>query len=61
MRSTFYFRNQMNWVLPFSLFWVVISTTTAFGQVLTIEEKKDIALEVTRLFRASRAVISQNQ
>ena len=61
MRYAIYFRYPMIGLLPFFLFWIGISAGTAHGQKLTFEDKKDIALEVTRLFRASRAVISKSQ
>jgi len=61
MRSETFFLHRMFGVLLFFLFWILVYIGTAHAQSLTFDDKKDIALEVTRLFRASRAVISQNQ
>lgn len=43
------------------LLWLAGSVSAVSAAGMTFEEKQDIANEVTRLFRASRSVISKNQ
>ena len=62
MRSLTIIRNLLLKAAIPGFLWMAVISFPAFADNLnSFEGKKDVALEVTRLFRSARKVVSKNQ